>query len=161
MVFWPLAQWSYTDWCFGGRRGGEALSLQIFCQSLILNSSCLSWSTAAVFSDAWAHVKLWYPLLLPLLLIHTDLIRALCKGASSTSAITFLSLCLCRLYQILNGKVFCFCFPRWSLCLRGVNSTVILYSGWPDEKGDEDTFKASLKSFKDALFQWMGNSQNS
>lgn len=151
MVFWPLAQCSYTGWCFGGRRG--SFSSDVW--SVINFKPCLyvlKWYSSVQWGLSTREA---------VILVIAPIAPNACRFGpgpvqrhlSNFSCYVPDSKFVQVIYQLLNEKGFCFCFPRWShaLSLVGVNSTVILYSGWPNEMGDEDTLKASSNCFKDAF----------
>lgn len=161
MVFWPLAQRSYTNWCFGGRRGSfpsAVLSVINFKPCLFVLECCSSVQWALSTCEA---VKPLTDPIAPVVCRYgpSPLQRRLSNFSCYIPASMFLQV----IYQLLIKKGFCFCLPRQShaLSLVSVNSIVIPYSGSPVDKGNEDTLKASISCFKYASLQWGGRSQDS
>lgn len=144
MVFWLLAQCSYTDWCFGGRRGSfssDVLSVINFKLCLFV----LKWHSSVQWGLSTCEAVI--PVIAP---IAPNARRfgpgPVQRHLSSFSCYVPASMFVQVIYQLLTEKGICFCFSRLShaLNLVGVNSILILYSAWPNEKGNEDTLKAYL-----------------
>lgn len=161
MVFWPLAQCSHTDWCFGGRRGSfcsDVLSVINFKLCLFVSKGYSSVQWGLSTSEAVT------PVIAP---VAPNACRfgpgPVQRRLSNISCYVSASMFVQVIYKFLTEKWICFCFPRWShaLSLVGVNCSVILYSGWPNEKGGEDTLKASDNCFKDIFLQWRRDSPDS